>query len=61
MKRLAVTALSLSLITPVFAQSNEAGASSASDQDSQAIRIVRKGTQPSRQGPRRAYGKEGWD
>ncbi len=39
MKLLAATALSLALLAPAFAQ------------DSQAIRITRRGSQPSRQGP----------
>lgn len=58
MKLLAATTLSLSLLASAFAQSNQTGtasspgvAPSASAQDSQAIRIARRGTQPSRQGP----------
>jgi 4-carboxymuconolactone decarboxylase len=58
MKLLAATALSLSLLASAFAQSNQAGAASgsgaapsASAQDSQMIKITRRGSQPSRQGP----------
>ncbi|HYG78871.1 MAG TPA: hypothetical protein VD861_00705, partial [Pyrinomonadaceae bacterium] len=51
MKLLAATALSLSLLASASAQSNQAGAASASAQDSQAIKITRRGAQPSRQGP----------
>lgn len=49
MKLLAATALSLSLLASAFAQSNQAV--SASAQDSQMIKITRRGSQPSRQGP----------
>src|SRR3954452_2129753 len=58
MKLLAATALSLFLLASAFAQSNEAdGASGAGAaplapaQDSQRIKIIRRGSQPSRQGP----------
>src|SRR4051812_48505668 len=58
MKLLAATVLSLSLFAAAFAQSNQAGgasgpraAPSAPDQDSQMIKIIRRGSQPSRQGP----------
>src|SRR2546425_10846115 len=51
MKLLAVTAITLSLLASTSAQTNKAGATSASAQDSQAIRIARRGSQPSRQGP----------
>jgi 4-carboxymuconolactone decarboxylase len=51
MKLLAATALSLSLLASATAQSNQAGAASASAQDSQMIKIARRGSQPSRQGP----------
>lgn len=52
MKLLIAAAISLSLLASAFAQSNQTGAaSSTSAQDSQAIRIARRGTQPSRQGP----------
>jgi 4-carboxymuconolactone decarboxylase len=49
MKLLAATAITLSLLAPASAQTNQAGAVSA--QDSKAIRIMRRGSQPSRQGP----------
>lgn len=51
MKPLAATAIMLSLLASAYAQTNQAGAVPASAQDSQAIRIVRRGSQPSRQGP----------
>src|SRR5688572_6129360 len=51
MKLLAATALSLSLLTSALAQSNETGAAAALAQDSQVIRITRRGSLPSRQGP----------
>jgi 4-carboxymuconolactone decarboxylase len=51
MKLLVATAITLSLLASASAQVNQAGAASASAQDSQAIRIARRGTQPSRQGP----------
>lgn len=51
MKLLAATALSLSLLASAFAQVNQAGAASASAQDSQSIRIARRGSQASRPGP----------
>ena len=51
MKLLVATALSLSLLAPASAQSNRAGAPSASAQDSQMIKSTRRGSQPSRQGP----------
>src|SRR3954466_4802041 len=43
MKVLAATALSASLLASAFAQTNQT--------DSQAIKIIRKGSQPSREGP----------
>src|SRR3954466_14632585 len=43
MKVLAATALSISLLASAFAQTNQT--------DSQAIKIIRRGSQPSRQGP----------
>ena len=49
MKLLIATAITLSLLASASAQTNQAGAASA--QDSQAIRIMRRGSQPSRQGP----------
>jgi hypothetical protein len=51
MKLLAATAITLSLFASASAQTNQAGAASASAQDSQAIRITRRGTQAPRQGP----------
>ena len=45
MKLLAATVMSLSLLAPASAQTSQA------PQDSQAIRIMRRGSQPSRQGP----------
>ena len=51
MKLLAATALSLSLLASTSAQTNQPGAASASPQDSQAIRIARRGSQAPRQGP----------
>jgi Tfp pilus assembly protein PilV len=49
MKLLAAMVITLSLLAPASAQTNQAVA--ASTQDSQAIRITRGGSQPSRQGP----------
>ena len=49
MKLLAATLMLLSLLASASAQTSQAGA--ASGQDSQAIRITRRGSQPSRQGP----------
>ncbi len=58
MKLLAATALSLSLLVWAFGQSNQTGgasgagaAPSAPAEDSQMIKITRRGSQPSRQGP----------
>lgn len=51
MKLLAATAITLSLLAATSAQTNQPGAVSASAQDSQMIRIARRGSQPSRQGP----------
>src|SRR5687768_14549521 len=52
MKLLTATVMSLSLLASASAQTNQAGdAQPASVQDSQAIKIARRGTQPSRQGP----------
>lgn len=51
MKVLAATAITLSLLASTSAQTNRAGATSASAQDPRAIRIARRGSQPSRQGP----------
>jgi 4-carboxymuconolactone decarboxylase len=52
MKLLVATALSLSLLASASAQTNQAGAAQpTSAQDSQAIKIARRGSQPSRQGP----------
>ena len=51
MKLLAATVITLSLLASTSAQTNQAGAAPASAQDSQAIRIARRGAQPSRQGP----------
>ena len=49
---LAATVLSLSLLASAFAQSSQTGAApSPSAQDSQMIKITRRGAQPSRQGP----------
>src|SRR5688572_25800454 len=51
MKLLTATIMSLSLLASAFAQSNQAGAASATAQESQMIKITRRGSQPSRQGP----------
>ena len=51
MKLLAATAMSLSLLASTHAQTSQPGAASASAQDSQAIRIARRGSQAPRQGP----------
>lgn len=58
MKLLAATLISLSLLAPASAQTNQSGVASgtgaaqaASTQDSQPIIIMRSGSQPSRQGP----------
>jgi 4-carboxymuconolactone decarboxylase len=58
MKLLAATALSLSLLASAFGQSNQTGgvsgpgaAPAARAEDSQMIKITRRGSQPSRQGP----------
>ena len=52
MNLFAAIAISLSLFASAFAQSNQTGATpSAPAQDSQAIKIARRGSQPSRQGP----------
>ena len=58
MKLFAATALSLSLFAWVFGQSNQTGnvsdpgaAPAAPAEDSQMIKITRRGSQPSRQGP----------
>lgn len=51
MRLLASTAITLSLLASTYAQTNQPGATPTSAQDSQAIRIARRGSQPSRQGP----------
>lgn len=52
MKLLAATVMSLSLLASASAQPNQAGAASGSQTPgSQSIRIMRRGSQPSRQGP----------
>ena len=51
MKLLATILISFSLLASASAQTNQAGASSATAQESQMIRITRRGSQPSRQGP----------
>lgn len=51
MKLLAATAITLSLLASTSAQTDRVGTTYAWAQDSQAIRIARQGTQPSRQGP----------
>src|SRR2546425_9449414 len=51
MKLLVAIAITFSLLASASAQTNKAVATSASTQDSQAIRIARRGSQPSRQGP----------
>ena len=51
MKLLAVTALSLSLFASAFAQPNQKGATFTPDRDSRMIKITRRDSQPSRQGP----------
>ncbi|HEY2974659.1 MAG TPA: carboxymuconolactone decarboxylase family protein [Pyrinomonadaceae bacterium] len=55
MKLLAATVITLSLLASAFAQTNQAGAASgrgvAQAPGSQSIRIMRSGSQPSRQGP----------
>jgi hypothetical protein len=48
MKPLAATALSVSLLASALGQTNQAGTAWA--QDSQTIKIIRAGSQPSRQG-----------
>ncbi len=54
MKLLAATAITLSLFASGFAQTNQTGAASgpsvAQAPGSQSIRIMRSGSQPSRQG-----------
>jgi len=50
MKLLAATAITLTLLASAPAQTNQAGAASAAAQESQMIRIMRRGSQPSRQG-----------
>jgi len=58
MKRLAVTVMSLSLLASACSHANQgtavsrsAAASATSSESSQAIKITRSGSQPSRQGP----------
>jgi 4-carboxymuconolactone decarboxylase len=51
MKLLATTVISVSLLASVSAQPNQAEANSTSAEDSQMVRITRRGSQPSRQGP----------
>lgn len=51
MKLLAATVITLSLLASASAQTNQASAASASAQESQMLKITRRGTQPSRQGP----------
>jgi 4-carboxymuconolactone decarboxylase len=52
MKLLAATAITLSLLASASAQTNQAGAASGPQApSSQSIRIMRGGSQPSRQGP----------
>src|SRR2546425_7674698 len=51
MKLLVAIAITFSLLASASAQTNKAVATSASTQDSQAIIIARRGSQPSRQGP----------
>jgi len=48
MKLFAATVMSLALLASASAQTNQSGAPA---QDSQAIKIARRGSQPSRQGP----------
>jgi 4-carboxymuconolactone decarboxylase len=55
MKQLAATVISLSLLATTSTQTNQAGAGAALDQDSQAIKITRSGSQPSRQGPAKNF------
>ena len=54
-KLLAATGITLSLFASAFAQTNQPGAASSSGgaqaPGSQSIRIMRSGSQPSRQGP----------
>jgi 4-carboxymuconolactone decarboxylase len=49
MKLLAATVLPILLLASALGQANQAGTASA--EDSQAIKIIRRGSQPSRQGP----------
>ena len=51
MKLLVVTLVSLSLLASASAQSSQASAVSAMVQDSQMIKITRRGSEPSRPGP----------
>ena len=52
MKLLAATAITLSLLASASAQTNQAGAASGPQAPgSPSIRIMRRGSQPSRQGP----------
>jgi 4-carboxymuconolactone decarboxylase len=55
MRLLVATVLPLSLLASAFAQANQAGLASASgatqSQDPQQIKIIRRGSQPSRPGP----------
>jgi 4-carboxymuconolactone decarboxylase len=52
MKLLAATAITLSLLASTYAQTNQAGAASGPQAPGpQSIRIMRSGSQPSRQGP----------
>jgi 4-carboxymuconolactone decarboxylase len=51
MKLLTTTTMSLFLLASGSAQPNQAEVTSASAEDSQMIKITRKGSQPSRQGP----------
>jgi 4-carboxymuconolactone decarboxylase len=55
MKLLAATAITLALFASTFAQTNQSGAASSSGvaqvPDSHSIKIIRGGSQPSRQGP----------
>lgn len=56
MKLLAATAITLSLLASAFAQTNQAGAVSGSQAPgAQSIRIMRSGSQPSRQGPAKNF------
>lgn len=51
MKLFAATVITLSLLASTYAQTNQPGAASAASEQSQVIRIKRRGSQAPRQGP----------